>query len=76
MPYLSSDSVLSHDLNHHGHFLTFHHQKAGEISKMLMENQIVTDSRGECLRFGFGIYQSKADIDQLFERLNALEGLI
>ena len=67
--YLSKESLLAYDLQQHGHFLTFNHQKAGEISKALMDNQIVTDSRGECLRFGFGIYQSKTDIDQLFERL-------
>lgn len=53
----------------HGHFLTFNDSSAHELSTKLRELSIATDSRGHFLRFGFGLYQSPDDIDQMFGRL-------
>src|SRR5690606_27664243 len=55
-------------LTYHGHFLTFKAQNnthAMELEKNLRRHGIITDSRGDRLRFGFGLYQSKQDVDQL-----------
>ena len=52
-----------------GHFLTYEREDAGEICKTLLERGIVTDHRGPRLRFGFGIYHDKGDIDQIIKSL-------
>ncbi|MCV9388699.1 aminotransferase class V-fold PLP-dependent enzyme [Reichenbachiella ulvae] len=52
-----------------GHFLTFRTENAQQIQRQLRELDIITDCREDRLRFGFGMYHSTEDIDQLFERL-------
>ena len=52
-----------------GNFLTFRTNKAGEISERLESEQVMTDFRGDRLRFGFGIYHDESDIDALMPRL-------
>jgi selenocysteine lyase/cysteine desulfurase len=55
-----------------GHFLTFRVADAGELRRRLQENRIITDHRGDRLRFGFGIYHNEEDVDGLCGRLEEL----
>ncbi|MCS7014323.1 MAG: aminotransferase class V-fold PLP-dependent enzyme [Chloroherpetonaceae bacterium] len=55
-----------------GHFLTFERPNAAEIFTKLSEQNIYIDRRGNRLRFGFGLYHTKEDIDELFERLRLI----
>lgn len=48
-----------------GHFLTFRNEKAGDIYRALLERNVITDYRGDRLRFGFGLYQDEADVERL-----------
>lgn len=52
-----------------GQFLTFETAEADAVYQRLMDANIVTDHRGERLRFGFGLYQDTEDVDRLLERL-------
>lgn len=58
--WLNEKNLLMHDLNHHGHFLTFEINSA-EMTKSLHDDfykaGIRTDYRGSRWRFGFGLYQ-------------------
>lgn len=51
------------------HFLTFRRDDAQELQRRLRELGVLTDVRGDRLRFGFGVYQTEADIDTLLGRL-------
>jgi selenocysteine lyase/cysteine desulfurase len=53
---------------HRGHFLTFETPGAAALNARLMERRIVTDVRGDRIRFGFGCYHAPADIDRAFAR--------
>jgi selenocysteine lyase/cysteine desulfurase len=59
--FLTEKNILSVDYNHHGHFLTFA-MPSLEHAKFLHDElksiNIITDFRGNRLRFGFGIYQN------------------
>jgi len=48
-----------------GHFLTFRTAEAGAIHRRLLAANVITDYRGDRLRFGFGLYHDGADIDRL-----------
>lgn len=50
-----------------GNFLTFRTPQAAEISERLKEQNVLTDYRGDCLRFGFGPYHDADDIARLLE---------
>ena len=52
-----------------GHFLTFRTPDAGALHQRLLGAGVVTDYRGDRLRFGFGLYHDTDDIDRLCERL-------
>jgi selenocysteine lyase/cysteine desulfurase len=52
-----------------GHFLTFEMPGAVHLHQRLLEHRIVTDVRGERIRFGFGCYHKPADIDRVFARM-------
>ena len=69
---ITADSLLSPDLARLGHFLTFRRDDAGALCKKLAEAGVFTDSRGDRLRFGFGLYQDEADLKALFIRLDRL----
>lgn len=56
----------------HARFLTFQTKKAGTLSKALDAQNVVTDHRGDRLRFGFSIYQDETDVEDLFERLETV----
>jgi selenocysteine lyase/cysteine desulfurase len=55
-----------------GNFLTFALPDAEAWQARLAAAGIVTDRRGERLRFGFGIYQTAAEVDSLLDRLRRL----
>ncbi len=52
-----------------GNFLTFRSDNAGDLHKRLLAADIVTDHRGDRLRFGFGIYHDAEDVDRLMDAL-------
>ncbi len=52
-----------------GNFLTFRTAEAGSLQRRLLDAGIVTDSRADRLRFGFGLYHDPDDVDRLCERL-------
>lgn len=55
-----------------GNFLTFELADAGAWQARLEKAGIVTDHRATRLRFGFGIYQTSAEVDALLERMRGL----
>ncbi len=55
-----------------GNFLTFRTPDAEALYEALLARNIITDHRGDRLRFGFGVYQDEADLDALVERLAGL----
>jgi selenocysteine lyase/cysteine desulfurase len=59
--------LFSKDLNWHGHFLTFEapsEPQASMVEETLKNLGILIDRRGSRLRFGFGLYQDKADVER------------
>ena len=52
-----------------GNFLTFRTPEAGALHQRLLDAGVVTDYRGDRLRFGFGLYHDAPDIERLCERL-------
>jgi selenocysteine lyase/cysteine desulfurase len=54
-----------------GNFLAFDLDGAEAWSARLDAARIVTDRRGRRLRFGFGLYQTAAEVDALLARLRA-----
>jgi kynureninase len=65
------EALVSTDLTRLGHFLTFRLPHAPAVSKRLSaELGVLTDARGDRLRFGFGLYHDETDIDELFRRLD------
>ncbi len=52
-----------------GHFLTFETDQAETICKELQEQGVVTDHRATRLRFGFGLYHDRDDVDRLVTKL-------
>lgn len=61
--------VTPRDLSRQGHFLTFRRANAAALTQTLHHHGVEVDSRGDRLRFGFGIYQDAGDVDRLMERL-------
>ena len=69
----TSEALVSTDLAKLGHFLTFRVPNAPALSEKLVRDcGVMTDARGDRLRFGFGLYHDGADIDELFKRLDKL----
>jgi selenocysteine lyase/cysteine desulfurase len=59
---LSADPNAKKDLKSHSHFLAFELPDASTTEKLvanLQKNKILTDSRKNVIRFGFGMYQNK-----------------
>lgn len=55
-----------------GNFLTFETPDASMIYQRLHERGVITDYRGDRIRFGFGIYQDQADVDRLVEHVRSV----
>jgi selenocysteine lyase/cysteine desulfurase len=70
---LSRESLLTpSDGKRGGNFLTFRLAQAERLANRLREGGVMTDHRGDRLRFGFGLYQDPEDVDELLRRLAAL----
>jgi kynureninase len=54
--------VTPMDTHERGHFLTFETDSANDIYKRLLAAKIITDVRGNRIRFGFGCYQTAGDV--------------
>jgi selenocysteine lyase/cysteine desulfurase len=65
----SGQLVVPIEAANRGHFLTFRTPEAAAIQRRLKEAKVVTDRRGDRLRFGFGLYHDAEDIDRLCRRL-------
>lgn len=57
----------------HARFLALKGPRASRIHATLAQHQVVTDVRGDVLRFGFGIYLDEKDVDQLNEILKLID---
>lgn len=55
-----------------GHFLTFRSERAGDLHRQLLKSDIITDFRGDRLRFGFGLYHDEEDIAKLCHTLGRI----
>ena len=58
----------------HGHFLTFELESAeatAQLAAQLKGLGIEIDYRANRMRFGFGLYQDLADVDAMFDRIEA-----
>ncbi|MEE8499594.1 MAG: aminotransferase class V-fold PLP-dependent enzyme [Kiloniellales bacterium] len=55
-----------------GHFLSFRSEAAGAIHRALIERNVITDFRGNHLRFGFGIYHDQEDVERLIAVLGQI----
>jgi selenocysteine lyase/cysteine desulfurase len=70
--------VVPADEMRRGNFLTLETPHAQAIHQDLQELRVVTDVRGNRLRLGFGIYQTREEVDDLVRRIDeagALESL-
>ena len=57
-----------------GQFLTFRTPDANALCEKLKQQHVITDSRDDRLRFGFGPYQDEADVAELHARLGRALG--
>ena len=55
-----------------GNFLTYRTEDAADIYQALHDRDVITDFRGDRLRFGFGVYQDEEDVDRLLTILSEL----
>ncbi len=61
--------VMDGDQLPQSHYLTFINESANKFEELLRQNNIIVDSRGDRLRFGFGIYHDISDIDMVADKL-------
>ncbi len=72
-PILHLEQLVHRDLNHHGHFLTFKlptNEATKELSHKLTQKGVLTDFRGNRLRFGFALYHNENDIIHGAQRIS------
>jgi selenocysteine lyase/cysteine desulfurase len=68
------NSTLMNGVENRGHFLAFDLESPEQCSEMhsLLESKgIITDFRGQRLRFGFGLYHHENDVQKLIDRLKS-----
>ena len=53
------------ETGHGARFLAFRHDHASAWRAALLERNVITDVRDDVLRFGFGLYQDRTDVDAL-----------
>ncbi len=68
-PLLDARLVTPLETSQRGHFLTFETPQAASLYAELLQRRIVTDVRGDRIRFGFGCYHEPGDIDRALERM-------
>jgi selenocysteine lyase/cysteine desulfurase len=54
------------------HFATFKTPRAQELQYILEKNHVIVDSRGDRLRFGFGLYHDLKSVDMLIKKLSSV----
>lgn len=69
---LTRDMLVPPEPHSRGNFLTFRTPMAATLHQRLAEAGVMTDVRGDRLRFGFGIYQTGPDVVALLRRLASL----
>ena len=65
-PLVNRETLMCNDLSYHGHFLTFKLPSPDDVVSLagyLREHGIMTDHRGDRLRFGFALYQIADNFD-------------
>lgn len=65
-PMLNRSNLLLHNASQHGHFYTFRLESSARVAELaasLKQHGILTDYRGDRLRFGFAIYQNADAFD-------------
>lgn len=67
-----ADGVDGADLNGRGNFLCFRTPLAQTLCRAWLNDNIVTDCRGDRLRIGFGIYQGISDLEAFLRRIARL----
>jgi selenocysteine lyase/cysteine desulfurase len=73
LPALPASSLVTpRSLERQGHFLVFQLPDAPRLFEALSERGVDVDLRADRLRFGFGLYQDRSDVDRLAERLRTL----
>jgi kynureninase len=68
-PLLDARLVTPVDSLERGHFLTFETPQAAGLHDRLLKARVVTDVRGDRIRFGFGCYHEEADIERALQRM-------
>jgi kynureninase len=71
-PLASARLITPMATRERGHFLTFETPEAKAIHDRLLARHIITDVRGDRIRFGFGCYQTAADIDEAITAVAAV----
>ena len=71
-PLASHQLLPPATLAERGHFLTFRRSDASQLHRALRARGVITDVRNDRLRFGFGLYQDRDDVDALLRHLRAL----
>jgi kynureninase len=66
----SRDLVVPISEPSRGQFLTFRTNDASSIYDRLLRKNVLTDVRGDRLRFGFALYHDAEDVDRLLERMS------
>lgn len=69
---LDADQIIPPAGLPRGNFLTFRTPQAQTLHAALRAARVLTDVRDDRLRFGFGLYQTAADVDALISRLETL----
>ncbi len=72
LPVREQDLVVPLSDARRGNFLAFRTPRAGELHEKLYSANIVTDARGDRLRFGFGVYHDEASVDAGAARVAAV----
>ena len=62
--------VVPQETANRGNFLTFRTAEAGDLHRALLERDVITDFRGDRLRFGFGLYHDPPDVEALIAVLS------
>lgn len=71
VPLSASELVVPLSEASRGQFLTFETPRAAEIYAKLLAANVITDVRGDRLRFGFALYHDASDIDRGLARIKA-----
>ena len=53
----------------HARYLALRDERATQWKAQLMENDVITDARGDVLRIGLGLYHDTGDIEALCEKI-------